>query len=54
MSTETSGSTLPFATNAERDAEANKVVERFSLGAGVAGLLAIPLLDVVTVGGVQL
>jgi hypothetical protein len=54
MSTETSGSTLPFATNAERDAEANKVVERFSLGAGVAGLLPIPLLDVVIVGGVQL
>lgn len=54
MSMETSGSTLPFATNAERDAEANKVVERFSLGAGAAGLLPIPLLDVVIVGGVQL
>jgi uncharacterized protein (DUF697 family) len=54
MSTETSGSTLPFATNAERDAEANKVVERYSLGAGVGGLLPLPLLDVVTVGAVQL
>jgi uncharacterized protein (DUF697 family) len=54
MSTETSGSTLPFATNEKRDAEASKVVERYSLGAGVAGLLPIPLLDVVTVGGVQL
>jgi uncharacterized protein (DUF697 family) len=54
MSMERTGSTLPLATDEQRDAEASKVVDRFSLWAGVAGLLPIPLIDVVTVGGVQL
>ena len=54
MSMQTTGSAPPFATDEERDAQASKVVDRFSLWSGVAGLLPIPLVDVVTVGGVQL
>jgi uncharacterized protein (DUF697 family) len=54
MSMETSGSTLPLASDEERDAQASKLVERCSLWSGVAGLLPIPLVDVATVGGVQL
>ncbi len=32
---------------------ATKLVERFSLWGGVAGLIPVPLLDIATVGGVQ-
>jgi uncharacterized protein (DUF697 family) len=39
---------------AERKGRARKLVERFSLYSGVAGLLPLPVVDVAAVGGVQL
>jgi uncharacterized protein (DUF697 family) len=42
------------ATEDDRDAIASKLVERFALWSGAAGLLPVPFLDVVAVGGVQL
>jgi len=41
-------------TDERRDEMAAQVVDRFSLWSGAAGLLPIPLIDVVAVGGVQL
>jgi len=41
-------------TDAERDEEAAKLVDRFSLWSGAAGLIPIPLVDIAAVGGVQL
>lgn len=41
-------------TDAERDEEASKLVDRFSLWSGAAGLIPIPLVDMAAVGGVQL
>ena len=54
MSMETTGSAPPPATDEERDRQASKVVDRCSIGSGVAGLLPIPLVDIAAVGGVQL
>lgn len=42
------------ATDEERDQLASQLVDRFSLWSGAAGLIPIPLVDVATVGGVQL
>jgi uncharacterized protein (DUF697 family) len=42
------------ATDEDRDAKASKLVERFALWSGAAGLLPIPLVDVAAVGGLQL
>jgi uncharacterized protein (DUF697 family) len=42
------------ATPASRGEMASKLVERFALWSGVAGLIPIPVLDVVAVGGTQL
>ena len=39
---------------AERKRRARKLVERFSLYSGVAGLLPVPVVDIAAVGGVQL
>ena len=41
-------------TDARRDELATQLVDRFSLWSGAAGLIPIPLVDVVAVGGVQL
>jgi uncharacterized protein (DUF697 family) len=41
-------------TNENREAIASKLVERFALWSGAAGLLPLPLIDVVAVGGLQL
>lgn len=41
-------------TDAERDQLASQLVDRFSLWSGAAGLIPVPLLDMVAVGGVQL
>jgi uncharacterized protein (DUF697 family) len=38
----------------ERKGRARKLVERFSLWSGVAGLLPVPIVDLAAVGGVQL
>src|SRR5450755_2738157 len=42
------------ADPAERNAMASKLVDKFSLWSGVAGLLPIPVVDVFAVGGLQL
>jgi uncharacterized protein (DUF697 family) len=47
------GSETPV-TNENRDATASKLVERFALWSGAAGLVPLPLLDIVAVGGLQL
>jgi uncharacterized protein (DUF697 family) len=55
MTTEStdSGTTTPM-TEAEREEAASQLVDRFSLWSGAAGLIPVPLIDVVAVGGVQL
>jgi uncharacterized protein (DUF697 family) len=42
------------ATTGTRDEIVSKLVERFSLWSGVAGLLPMPVVDVFVVGGLQL
>jgi uncharacterized protein (DUF697 family) len=39
---------------AEREMAASRVVERFSLYSGAAGLIPVPIIDVAAVGGVQI
>ncbi|MFI5013714.1 MAG: YcjF family protein [Hyphomicrobiales bacterium] len=41
-------------TDDERDQLASKLVDRFSLWSGAAGLIPLPVIDMATVGGVQL
>ncbi len=45
--------TAPSST-AERGETANKLVDRFALWSGVAGLIPIPVVDVLAVGGLQI
>jgi uncharacterized protein (DUF697 family) len=40
-------------SNQERDQAASKLVDRFSVWSGVAGLIPVPVVDVLCVGGVQ-
>jgi len=54
MATETIDSATTPMTDAERDEAAGQLVDRFSLWSGAAGLIPIPLIDIVAVGGVQL
>jgi uncharacterized protein (DUF697 family) len=51
---EKSGSGTTEITEENRDEIASKLVDRFSLWAGGAGLIPIPIVDIATVGGVQL
>ena len=48
------GSATTALPEPTRDELASQLVDRFSLWSGAAGLIPIPLVDVVTVGGVQL
>ena len=41
-------------TPEQRDEMASKLIERFAIWSGVAGLIPLPVVDVVTVGGLQL
>ncbi len=41
-------------TNGHREEVASKLVERFAIWSGVAGLIPIPFVDVATVGGLQI
>ena len=50
----TSGAEAPPASDTERDRLATKVVDRYSLYAGGAGLIPIPVIDVPAVAAVQL
>jgi uncharacterized protein (DUF697 family) len=45
--------TVPV-TGEQREETASQLVDRFSLWSGAAGLIPVPLIDVVAVGGVQL
>src|SRR6266852_9574607 len=48
------GSVSTKMTDEERDEAASKLVDRFSLWSGAAGLIPVPLVDIAAVGGVQL
>jgi uncharacterized protein (DUF697 family) len=48
------GSVTAPMTDGERDEAASKLVDRFSLWSGAAGLIPVPLVDIVAVGGVQI
>src|SRR5687767_9884327 len=48
------GSETTEMTDERRDEQASQLVDRFSLWAGAAGLVPIPLVDIAVVGGVQL
>jgi uncharacterized protein (DUF697 family) len=49
-----SGSDLSEAAEAPRNERASKMVDRFAVWSGVAGLVPLPVVDVVAVGGLQL
>jgi uncharacterized protein (DUF697 family) len=48
------GSETAEMTDARRDELASKLVDRFSLYSGAAGLIPVPVIDLAAVGGVQL
>lgn len=50
----TEGTAAAEMTTEQRDAEAEKLVDRFTLWSGGAGLIPIPLVDIAAVGGVQI
>jgi len=54
MADETTSANPTPTTDEERDQLASQLVDRFSLWSGAAGLIPVPLLDMVAVGGVQL
>jgi uncharacterized protein (DUF697 family) len=41
-------------TDQQRDEQASQLVDRYSLWSGAAGLIPVPIVDVVVVGGVQI
>jgi uncharacterized protein (DUF697 family) len=56
-SSTTASSTTASASTAvpeQRDQAASKLVDRFSIWSGVAGLVPLPVVDVLAVGGLQL
>ena len=50
----TTGSDNIEMTDQQRDEQASQLVDRYSLWSGAAGLIPVPIVDVVVVGGVQL
>src|SRR6185503_20475302 len=54
MTTESIDSGTAPMTEEQREEAASQLVDRFSLWSGAAGLIPVPLIDVVAVGGVQL
>ena len=50
----TTGSVTAEMTDEQRDEAASKLVDRFSLWSGAAGLIPVPLVDIAAVGGVQI
>ena len=50
----TISSVTPRRPTGTRDEAASKLVDRFSLWSGAAGLIPVPVVDIVAVGGVQL
>jgi uncharacterized protein (DUF697 family) len=49
----TDSANIPL-TDEQRDEQASQLVDRFSLWSGAAGIIPIPLVDIIAVGGVQL
>jgi uncharacterized protein (DUF697 family) len=47
-------SDMPEMTPEHRDEMASKLIDRFALWSGVAGLIPLPVIDVITVGGLQI
>jgi Domain of unknown function (DUF697) len=45
---------IAASTPETREEMASKLVDRFALWSGVAGLIPVPLVDVATVGGLQI
>jgi uncharacterized protein (DUF697 family) len=52
--TSSATSDAPEITAASRDEMASRLVERFAIWSGVAGLIPVPVVDAVAVGGLQL
>jgi len=52
--TSSTTSETPEVTPEQRDELASKLVDRFAIWSGVAGLIPVPLVDVVAVGGLQI
>jgi uncharacterized protein (DUF697 family) len=52
--TAATGSEMPELTPERREEMASKLVERFAIWSGVAGLIPLPIVDVATVGGLQI
>jgi uncharacterized protein (DUF697 family) len=44
---------MPEMTPEQRDEMASKLIERFAIWSGVGGLIPLPVVDVLTVGGLQ-
>ncbi len=53
MATESIDTSVTPMTSEQREEAALQLVNRFSLWAGAGGLIPLPLIDVVAVGGVQ-
>jgi uncharacterized protein (DUF697 family) len=51
---QTTASLTKEASQSEREQSATKLVGRFALWSGAAGLIPVPVVDIVTVAGVQL
>jgi uncharacterized protein (DUF697 family) len=51
---DSTGSVTTETTDESRDDAASKLVDRFSLWSGAAGLIPVPVVDIAAVGGVQL
>ena len=54
MADEPTDATPTPTTDEERDQLASQLVDRFSLWSGAAGLIPVPIVDMVAVGGLQL
>ena len=54
MTTQSTDSGTTPMTDEQKEEAASQLVDRFSLWSGAAGLIPVPLIDVVAVGGVQL
>jgi uncharacterized protein (DUF697 family) len=52
--TNSNASDSPAVASGNREEEATKLVDRFAVWAGVAGLVPVPIIDVVAVGGLQI
>ena len=52
--TSSTTSETPEMTPEHRDEMASKLIERFAIWSGVAGLIPVPLIDAVAIGGLQI